>query len=147
MAGSGRGWGGVRHELARSTGPIRSGDSVRRAVALVAAAQGPKCENLLLCRKIIPSYHIPPARLALPRNCVLRELVSGKLVLNEVGNQPLGLTPSDAAASVPGEAHDSGVCLFQPFWGWAEGFPREILNETWQGCPPRTLTTDQGVIC
>ena len=36
--------------------------------------------------------------------------MSGKLVLDEVGNQPLGLTPSDAAASVPGEAHDSGVC-------------------------------------
>ena len=37
--------------------------------------------------------------------------------------------------------------VFQPFLGWTEGFPREILNETWQGCPPRTLTTDQGVIC
>ena len=35
--------------------------------------------------------------------------MSGKLVLDEVGNQPLGLTLSDAAASVPGEAHDSGV--------------------------------------
>jgi hypothetical protein len=44
--------------------------------------------------------------------------VSGKLVLDEVVNQPLGLTPSDAAASVPGEAHDSGVCpkaAFAPF--------------------------------
>ena len=40
LAGSRGGWGGVRLQLARSAGPVPSGDSVRRAVALVAAAQG-----------------------------------------------------------------------------------------------------------